>query len=284
MPSSDTALTDYQRYLLVDAHPDDEVHCAVLLARLLTAGKAVHIVVLTNGDAGQNPAHRLAEMTASIEAIGLQSDNLTLVGISERDLLQDMPTAYDKTLAVAENFHPDCLISIDFDGGHEGHDTAAFIADLIAHKLETAHWVFPDYNWQHGRRFGLHFLPGRSADEELSITPQEKDLKIKVLEAHSGQLGFYLRLQKVQDDYFKLLFDRELYRRFRPGHDFVTRPDYPIGYEFHRNGFSHEDFATMARSLMTRLDDNVPAHWHLHRQLPVGLTAQHTLQHHGANP
>ena len=76
------------------------------------------------------------------------------------------------------------------------------------------------------------------------------DLKIKLLEAHRRQLGFYLRLQKNQDNYFVLLFHREVYRKFPVDYDFLVRPDYQIGYEYHRNGFKFSDFVEAATSVL----------------------------------
>jgi LmbE family N-acetylglucosaminyl deacetylase len=242
-------LLGFSRYLLIIAHPDDEVNCAVLLHRLLERGKHIKIVLLTSGDAGVNAAGRPMEMAESIETMGLTPHHLESLGISEKDLLGNAGGVYRQVLQVATNYKPDCILSLDYEGGHEGHDIAAFMANKAAQKLKSAHVVFPDYHFRDMHRHGLEFLPGRQPDYALELTEADKDLKIKLLEAHRGQIGFYLRLQKVQDNYFALLFEREVYRLFPDSYDFLTRPSYQIGYEYHRNGFKFADVVKAAQSV-----------------------------------
>jgi len=242
-------MLNYDKYLLVIAHPDDEVNCGALLQRLVVAGKQVRLLLLTDGDAGQNPEGRIGEMRDSVAAIGLPETALTPLHVPEHTLLQRSHEAYEGVLRAATEFTPDCVLSLDYEGGHEGHDLASVIAHRVAQAASVSHVVFPDYHFRDGRRYGLEFVPGRTADYTLSLTDEEKDLKIKLLEAHSGQLGFYLRLQKTQPGYFALLFEREIYRTFPANFDYLQRPDYPLGYEHHRNGFKFEDVAAAIQQL-----------------------------------
>ncbi|HSX30858.1 MAG TPA: PIG-L family deacetylase [Candidatus Saccharimonadales bacterium] len=245
---------DFSRYLIVIAHPDDEVNCAILLSRLADQGKQAKVVLLTNGDAGMNAAGRADEMAVSLRHIGLGSDALLSLNIPEKELLSSAETANEQVLQAALEYKPDCVLSLDYEGGHEGHDMASFIAHNAALQSGTVHIVFPDYHFRDMHRHGLEFLPGRQPGYTLELSDEDKDLKIKLLEAHRGQLGFYLRLQKAQDDYFVLLFKREVYRMFPHDYDFLVRPDYQIGYEYHRNGFKFDDFAKAIRPIIQGAD------------------------------
>lgn len=198
--------------------------------------------MLTNGDAGVNAVGRADEMRESAQNIGIDENNLIALGITEKELLDSASSTYEQTLQIATSWEVDCVLSLDYEGGHEGHDLASFIADKVTQELGATHVVFPDYHFRDMHRHGLEFLPGRQADYTIELTDDEKDLKIRLLEAHRGQLGFYLRLQKGQENYFSLLFSREVYRVFPDNYDFLAHPDYQIGYEYHRNGFKFPDF------------------------------------------
>lgn len=232
----------FSKILLVIAHPDDEVNCATLVSRYIKMGKDVKVILLTSGDAGVNPANRMDEMVESLHSIGVGSSALQTLLIPEKSLLEDASRADKAIRKAASEYLPDCVLSLDYEGGHEGHDMAAFLAHRAAKQAGAEHIVFPDYHFRDMHRHGLEFQPDRAADYTVELSDEEKDLKIKLLEAHRGQLGFYMRLQKVQSSYFNLLFSREIYRTFPREYDFSKRPDYQIGYEYHRNGFKFDDF------------------------------------------
>lgn len=242
-------LFSFSRYLLLIAHPDDEINCAVFLHRLISQGRQVKVVLLTNGDAGVNAAGRTQEMAESMRNIGLSLQDLLPLDISEKKLLDNATHVYERALQVAAGYQADCILGIDYEGGHEGHDMASFVAHKVAQKLGATHVVYPDSHFRNMRRHGTEFLPGRQPDYTLKLNNEDQDLKISLLEAHCGQIGFHLRLQKNQDNYFGLLFSREVYRIFPDEYDFLTRPDYQIAYEHHRNGFTFSDFVKAAKSI-----------------------------------
>src|SRR5476649_1168464 len=106
-------LFNFQSYLLVIAHPDDEVNCGILLHRLIAQDKQITVVLLTNGDAGSNPAGRVDEMRESALAVGLNPDNLVFLGIPEIELLSNMTMAFERTLEAAMGIKPECVLSLD---------------------------------------------------------------------------------------------------------------------------------------------------------------------------
>ena len=75
-------------------------------------------------------------------------------------------------------------------------------------------------------------------------------MKNALLKAHAGQIDFYQHMQKNQPNYFELLFSREIYRDFSQNYNYLERPTYQIGYEYHRNGFKFEDFRASASQVI----------------------------------
>ena len=240
---------NYERYLLIIAHPDDEINCSALLKHLLDHGKKLKILLITDGDAGINASGRDKEMVESITAIGIKEEDLIRLSVSEKELLAKTPDVLKEALSVALDYKADCILGLDYEGGHEGHDMSCFIAHKIAQSLGAPHIVYPDYHFRDMHRHGQEFLPGRSVDYTIELSDDDKDLKIAVVDAHRGQIGFHLRMQKYQSNYFSLLLSREVYRIFPETYDFFTRPSYQIGYEYHRNGFKFSDFTEAIKDI-----------------------------------
>lgn len=87
--SFDKVFADKQRVLVVVAHPDDnEVICGGLVARLIASGKAVRLVVTTNGEKGvmdkdvspeEFAKTRMTEQLLAAKKLGLpESENFNL--------------------------------------------------------------------------------------------------------------------------------------------------------------------------------------------------------------
>jgi hypothetical protein len=121
--------------------------------------------------------------------------------------------------------------------------------------LKSKHYTYPIYHIENGNRVGLKFWPDRKADFTLHHDPEEKDIKIKIFEAHRSQIGHFLGIQKNQPDYFNLHFTREVYREFDVNTDYLKRPDYELGYESHRNGFKFEDFKRGVEKFYSLVED-----------------------------
>jgi len=243
------SIFDYERYMLIIAHPDDEINCSVLLKNLLNQSKKLKILLITDGDAGMNASERGKEMIKSISAIGLKEEDLIQLNVSEKELLDKAPEVLSRALSVASEYKADCILGLDYEGGHEGHDMSCFIANRISQSLGVAHIVYPDYHFRDMHRHGQEFLPERHIDYTIGLNDNDKDLKITVVDAHRGQIGFHLRIQKYQDNYFSLLLDREIYRVFPSDYNFLDRPSYQIGYEYHRNGFKFSDFVEAIKDM-----------------------------------
>lgn len=235
-------IEQHSDYLFVFAHPDDEVYSCGLMHRLIKNGKAVTAAFMTSGDAGANPELRETELKASMDAIGVPEDNTLLLGFSEKKILESFPTILDSLKATVSEVTPDCVVGMDFEGGHEVHDSASFLTTQAVVGLSVARYVFPVYHADGGKREAATFVPGRTATDTIELTPEEVGVKIAVLEAHIGQIGHFLNLQRQSPEYFQRLFGREVFREIVEPIDYTQRPAIEVGYESHRNGFKFTDF------------------------------------------
>jgi LmbE family N-acetylglucosaminyl deacetylase len=237
-----SAIKQFKKYVFVFAHPDDEVYCCGLMHQLIGKGKTVQAVFLTNGDAGVNAESRVGELKESLAAIGVKESNITLMAIPEKEVMTNFSTITGQLHNVMVESAPDCVVGMDFEGGHEVHDSASFITSKSIEGLSLSHYVFPVYHMEQGLRVGAMFASGLKASDNIPLDTQDVNTKIKVLEAHRGQIGHFLHLQRQSRKYFQRLFSREVFRLIKNPMNYTIRPLDEIGYEAHRNGFKFEDF------------------------------------------
>lgn len=137
--SFDQVFKTEQRVLMVAAHPDDnEVICGGLVARLISSGKQVRLVVVTNGEKGTEgrsipPAEfaniRLTEQLAAGEALGLARNQNFNLGIPDGEL---EPTVENigKIVWHIRDFKPDLVIA------HNPQDFACTFSEA-----ENIRWI-----------------------------------------------------------------------------------------------------------------------------------------------
>lgn len=248
-------ISEFQTYFFIFAHPDDEVYSCILMNRLIKQGKAVHAIYITSGDAGGQADMREKELASSMQLIGLNPNNLHLLRTPELSLLHSLTTVVKELQKLAEQYHPDCVIGQDYEGGHEGHDAASFCASELVKKANIPnHFVFPIYHGKPDERKGARFKPTRTNIITCELNEDEKDLKANVMKAHAGQQGHFERLKK-EKDYSNLLFSREVFVQITEPIDYTQKPMEEVGYEYHNNGFKFTDFARAVKK--TKSEENI---------------------------
>jgi LmbE family N-acetylglucosaminyl deacetylase len=210
--------------------------------RLIEKGKGVRVAYITSGDAGVNAESRESELLSALMAIGVEREATVLLGVSEKDMLSSLKKTTQTLIGHLSDTSLDCIVGMDYEGGHEVHDGASFIASSIAQNLSLPHYVFPVYHAEDGKRIGAEFLPEHNTTDTVKLETEDVNIKIKVLEAHRGQIGHFLHLQRQSPEYFQRLFSHEIFRRVAQSMDFTERPTKEIAYEAHRNGFKFNDF------------------------------------------
>ncbi len=194
------ALSMVRSATVVLAHMDDEVNVVGLLSRLTAAGVEVEVVVLTDGAA--NPwtddavvgarTHfecRRAELQASMRVLSLK-EALT-PGFPDSALRQHLDEATALVANTLVRARTDLLISFDPRGLNQHPDHMA--AHLVARRaLVTAgrpmHLAMmappPPFCWVLGAGFRWHQPPTIAT---LTLTPDERERKARVFEAHASQ-------------------------------------------------------------------------------------------------
>jgi N-acetylglucosamine malate deacetylase 2 len=199
-PLEVSALSTVRRATLVLAHMDDEVNVVGLLSRLAAAGVEVEVVVLTDGAA--NPwtdqavvgarTHfecRRAELQASMRVLSLKE--AVTPGFPDSALRQHLDEATTVVANTLAQSGSDLLITFDPKGLNRHPDHMA--AHLVARRALVAagrpmHLAMlappPPFCWALGAGFRWHQAP---AIATLTLTPEERERKARVFEAHASQ-------------------------------------------------------------------------------------------------
>lgn len=235
-------IENHSKYLFIFAHPDDEVYSCGLMHRLIEAGSLVSVAYVTSGDSGGNPSQRESELQNSMDAIGINPANIHLLRFTEIDVIEKLDIITETVKEVVDHVAPNCVVGMDYEGGHEVHDSASFVTSRALLGSDVSQYVFPAYHTINGQRQAGLFLPGREATDVVKLKREEVDVKIRVLGAHCSQIRHFLHLQRQSHEYFQRLFNREVYREVVKPINYTVRPSDEVGYESHRNGFKFEDF------------------------------------------
>ncbi len=221
---------NHKRYLFLMGYPGDDVFSCVLLRRLLLAGKEVIVVFSTSGDAVSKTGVREQEGHRALSVVHLSLSKIFFLQVPQRDVFNHFSTIINKTRQLCVRYQIDCIISPDFEGGHEVNDSAAFCASEIANLNMLAHYSFPVFHMRSGKVVGARFKPLTPETETISILSQEKAVKEGFLAAHQTIKGHFEKLQESTGDFYPILYSRELYREFGTV-NFFKKPCDEIAYE-----------------------------------------------------
>lgn len=236
-------MTEYNRYCFLFAHPDDELYACALIQQLLHAGKQVLAIFATSGDGAGFPERREQEALDSLTHCGLAASQIRFLRVPEHQVLSHLSRIISLTIAELQGFQADCLISHDYEGGHEAHDGLCFCASRVVEECQISHfYTFPLYHGKPRERKGARFKPSRTDFLTYPLTTEEAQLKRTVMATHASQHRHFEGLQRSSPDYLKLLGEREVFFEVKTPIDFGVPPMEEVGYEFHRNGFRFQDF------------------------------------------
>lgn len=199
--------------LCVFAHPDDaEIAAGGTMARWCAEGRAVHLLVLTNGDRGSgDPAQDRAELAQTrLEETRAAAKYLGLAGTTILDVpdgeLENTPDIRARVARVVREIRPGIVLSCDptvwFFGNqyfnHSDHRTAGavmldavfpgagnplYFADQIAEGLEA--WNVPEI-W-----LGWTLEPNHHQDVSGHIEAKVAALALHASQVQGNMLGFF---------------------------------------------------------------------------------------------
>jgi len=188
-----------KRILLLAPHPDDEVvGAAAAIGRARAAGGEVHVAFLSNGvpdpallwpwrrsGHARWVARRRAESEAAAKLLGYAIA-----------LFQEIPTRSLKSVLAGTRARLADLIArrqIDmvwapaYEGGHQDHDVANFIAASLQDKAPV--WEFAEYNNAGGRTRSQEFPAATGAETALHLDQREVATKRAALQLYPSERG-----------------------------------------------------------------------------------------------
>jgi LmbE family N-acetylglucosaminyl deacetylase len=237
-----------QRILLLIPHPDDEVvGCCAAIGRAQRAGANVFGAFLTTGVPAaevlwpwQRAAHhqrveqRLGEARRAAELLGL--DPICFRDVPTRRLKDHGPATLELIRSLLAEVHADMLWTPAYEGGHQDHDVANFLASRLRDRAPV--WEFSEYNFFGGEVRSQEFFAPTGEEQVLALDAAEQQRKRTLLALYASEQGNldYVRTARevfrplASYDYTRPPHDGKMfYQRFQwvPYHPRVdhTRPE-----------------------------------------------------------
>ena len=135
--------------LFVFAHQDDEIAAAPRIRLVVSEGRRVVVVFLTDGGAGDaRPEVRDEESRKALKILGVT--DIHFLGTREGIADGSLPEHLDKALALVEKVADDIgeVVTLAWEGGHQDHDAAHLVGLAFATKRGLVCREVPLY---HGR-------------------------------------------------------------------------------------------------------------------------------------
>lgn len=235
----------YNRYLLVFAHPDEEIYVCATMQQIMRKGKNLRILYVTSGDYSgpQMQPIREKEIHEALNHIGVDKDSVQFLRIPEKTLLDKLASVRERIKETIAELRPECVITHDFEGGHNGHDAVSYAATAAAGSLPV--YTFPAYHGQPEQRAYNRFIQNHPATETFTLNDSQKKLKKAVMEAHASQKRFMTEI--IKSDSSEQFFDREKLRKLEKPYDYTMPPTDPIGYEFPSSTLRFADFVSAVK-------------------------------------
>jgi LmbE family N-acetylglucosaminyl deacetylase len=213
------------RVLILAPHPDDEVvGCAAAIMRARALGARVFVAFLTQGVpdvSGLWPwewrrrdamvARRMREAEAAAEWLGFEI--AAALPLPSRALKDHVASVLKIVRPLLGAMSIDFVWAPAYEGGHQDHDTASFIASGLARTSRIPIFEFSEYNFAGGRVRSQAAAIPNGTELLLHLDASERAIKRAALAKYRSQeknLG-YVRI------------DRECFRPL-PAYDYALPP------------------------------------------------------------
>ena len=188
------------------AHPDDDIICAGMLAKLVKNGNNVIMVLYTNGNKGSHDLEMTSEKMAQIRkkeeeeacaVIGIKPENIIWMGYDDGELeYADAKDLCGKTARLIRKYRPDAAFCFDpgrqYEQWHKtDHRTAAFNT-VDAARAAAYHLYYPEHLLYEGLKPFMvkefFYFNSNEPNYEVDIS-DVIELKLLALSKHVSQQG-----------------------------------------------------------------------------------------------
>jgi LmbE family N-acetylglucosaminyl deacetylase len=228
-----------KRILLLIPHPDDEVvGCFKAIAQAGVHGSKIFGFYMTTGIPsrerfrswqrkryGYRLKRRQNEALLVANLLGIES--ISFSKIPSRELKSFLKSTRDTLIQTIRRLNIDLLWVPAYEGAHQDHDTANFLAHTLAEYATI--WEFSEYHYFNGKVKSQDFFSQNGSERLIVLDQSEQKSKRKSLSLYSSERG-NLRHIGTSQEIFRPLADYDytrpphhgklFYQRFQwvPGH------------------------------------------------------------------
>lgn len=181
-----------KRILILIPHPDDEVvgACGAML-RAQTQGSKIFGLYLTTGISSRKKEAALRREEAKKVAGLLNIHAVAFEEIPSRRLKNHLHEVEKKIAATIEDCEIDRLWVPAYEGGHQDHDAANFLASRFKKALPV--WEFSEYHFFGGKTYSNDFFKLTGDEKKVELTKEESQIKKRALSLYKSE-WFNLRM------------------------------------------------------------------------------------------
>jgi len=217
-------------WLVVIAHPDDELFASGLLCELSARGREVHLLCLTRGEGGitgnqsreQLGKAREAELRNSAAALGASSVSFLghpdPLGKAHRTYAPGVTReALARQISGIMSEHEPAVVVTHGSGGEYWHPAHLLVRAAVLKATEGRHAVLTLHAWQPGHP--LTGLLNRDDPADLRIDGTEhREQRLAAFRAHRSQFDYFASRGGGSLEGFVDRTAQEAYRHYPPGH------------------------------------------------------------------
>ncbi|MCP9889430.1 bifunctional PIG-L family deacetylase/class I SAM-dependent methyltransferase [Cyanobium sp. ATX 6A2] len=252
--------SEFQKVMIVCAHPDDECVGAGVVLPVLSSLTVVHVT----GGVPDDPRYarwagfksleayksaRLKEAQDAMNYMGLSPTNLLNLGFNDQQLSYQLEALANSIVALIGEHEPDIVITHPYEGGHPDHDAVAFSCHHALMVLKRLGKTLPhlvemtSYFSSGGERVLGEFAQDNYEGMSIMFDQDSRTYKKGLYQCYASQLEL-LKTFPLEVERFRLA----------PCYDFTQPPEVPeILYDKYELGIKSRQWLELSRSASERL-------------------------------